>query len=385
VNKVTQVEIEEALCLHNFFEVSADFLFHSRPTANGSFVFTTVNPAGAAYAGREAAAFSGATPEHALGVQAGGILTAALRRACEAGRPMQEELKLSLATGTYIFATTFVPNYASTGIVSSMFCHAHDITERRRLETALRQAQKMEVLGKLAGGIAHDFNNLLSTMLACLNLLARRNQGDDSKEIVAECRRTVQRGAALTSRLLAFSRQQPIALDNINLNTVLQDMHEMLVHTLNSTIKITQTLAPDLRPVLVDSNQIELAVLNLAINARDAMPQGGCLGIETANVTLRAAEDGIQAGEYVTVTIWDTGHGMTSAVLAKAADPFFTTKESGQGTGLGLSMVRDLVQQLQGGMKITSEPGQGTCITLFIPATLEVGAYQTADCVESTT
>jgi PAS domain S-box-containing protein len=248
---------------------------------------------------------------------------------------------------------------------------AEAVEARLKSEEALRQAQKMEAVGQLTGGIAHDFNNMLSVILASLNLLEKRlAKGEDVTPFVAAARDGVDRAANLIKRLLAFSRRQNLAPEPLNANEMVRNMSELLRRTLGEIVQLETVLAGGLWHVLADANILENAVLNLAINARDAMPAGGRLTIETANCHLDdayAAEHAIDPGQYVMVAVTDTGTGMTPEVMEKAFEPFFTTKGVGKGTGLGLSQVFGFVKQSNGHIKIYSEVGHGTTIKLYLP------------------
>ncbi|MCH9051087.1 MAG: PAS domain S-box protein [Proteobacteria bacterium] len=267
----------------------------------------------------------------------------------------------------------------------------HDITERKAMEAQLLQAQKMEAVGKLTGGIAHDFNNLLTVILGNLQLLERRVEGDErlSKRIRAASGAAL-RGAELTKRLLAFSRRQVLEPEVADLNKLVAGMDDLLRRTLGETIEINVALEADLWPVRVDLNQLENALLNLAINARDAMLEGGRLTIETANASLddeyTARYPYVTAGRYVMLAVSDTGSGMPPAVIERVFEPFFTTKEVGNGTGLGLSMVYGFVKQSGGHVNIYSEEGHGTTVKLYLPeagpgdaAALEEAAHEGAN------
>ncbi len=249
---------------------------------------------------------------------------------------------------------------------------AEAVRERLTAEDALRQAQKMEAVGQLTGGIAHDFNNMLAVVLSGLSLLQRRlAKGDtDVDKYITAAREAANRAAGLTQRLLAFSRQQSLSPQALNANKMVSEMSELLRRTLGETIHLETVLAGGLWQVHADANQLENAVVNLAVNARDAMPEGGRLTIETANCHLDdayAAEHAIPAGQYVMVAVTDTGCGMPPDVVAKAFDPFFTTKGVGKGTGLGLSQVFGFVKQTGGHVKIYSELGQGTSVKIYLP------------------
>jgi signal transduction histidine kinase/CHASE3 domain sensor protein/DNA-binding NarL/FixJ family response regulator len=247
-----------------------------------------------------------------------------------------------------------------------------DITRRTRAEAMVRQTQKMEAIGHLTGGVAHDFNNLLQVIRTNLDLLAGDVAGNArAEERLANALTGTVRGARLTQQLLAFARRQPLAPVVINLGRLVGDMTDMLRRTLGETVEIETIVGGGLWNTLVDPSQVENAVLNLAINARDAMPKGGKLTIELANSFLdeayAAEHSEVTPGQYVMLAVTDTGTGMTPEVMAHAFEPFYTTKGEGQGTGLGLSMVFGFVKQSDGHAKIYSEPGQGTTVKLYLP------------------
>ncbi len=251
---------------------------------------------------------------------------------------------------------------------------SRDITAQRSVEEQLRQAQKMEAIGQLTGGIAHDFNNLLTGIIGSLALMQKRlGQGrtEALERYAGLALASANRAAALTHRLLAFSRRQPLEAKAVDANALVLAMEELLRRTLGEGVVLRSVGAPGLWPTLCDPHQLENALLNLAINARDAMPDGGRLTIETANAALdeahAAREPGVAAGDYVMVSVSDTGSGMPPEVVARAFDPFFTTKPIGQGTGLGLSMIYGFVKQSDGHIAIQSEPGRGTTVRLFLP------------------
>ncbi len=248
-----------------------------------------------------------------------------------------------------------------------------EVLERERTEDALRQSQKMEAVGQLTGGIAHDFNNLLAGISGSLELLQTRvaqgRLGDLDRYLVA-AQGAAKRAAALTHRLLAFSRRQTLDPKPVNVNRLVYDMEELVRRTVGPAVRVEVVAADGLWTTLVDPNQLENALLNLCINARDAMPDGGQLTIETGNKWLdeRAArERELSPGQYVSLCVSDTGAGMAPEVIARAFDPFFTTKPIGMGTGLGLSMVYGFTRQSGGQARITSEPGQGALVCLYLP------------------
>ncbi len=248
-----------------------------------------------------------------------------------------------------------------------------DISEHRRTEQQLRQSQKMEALGQLTGGVAHDFNNLLAVIMGSAELLEKRVDGEDRKvqKLLKSIMHSSTRGAELTQRLLSFSRQLPMHPDEVDLHELLTGMKDMVTRTLGERYDVRFSSNPDTWRVVVDASQLENAILNLAINAGHAMPKGGQLYIESHNATIdeqtAIRRDEVTPGEYAVVTISDTGTGMTPEVLAKAIDPFFTTKEVGEGSGLGLSMVYGFAKQLGGDMTIYSELGHGTTVRIYLP------------------
>jgi signal transduction histidine kinase/CheY-like chemotaxis protein len=247
------------------------------------------------------------------------------------------------------------------------------IEERERVETTLRQMQRLEAVGQLTSGVAHDFNNLLTVVLGNIGFLekglaAAQIDGKLSQRL-GYMRTAAERGAKLTDQLLSFSRRQRLEPKALDLNETVAGMRDLLQSTMGGSIRIDTKLTPGLWPALVDPTQIELAVLNLAINARDAMQIGGSFTVKTANVTLGAPffPEEPPAGEYVEICVADSGTGMSDEVRAKAFEPFFTTKEIGKGSGLGLSQVLGFAKQSGGGVRIESRPGQGTSIHIYVP------------------
>ena len=247
-----------------------------------------------------------------------------------------------------------------------------DITERKHLEGQFLQAQKMEAIGRLAGGIAHDFNNLLTVIIGYCDLL-RKQLGDRNPicREINEIKKAAERAAMLTAHLLAFSRRQVLQLEVIDLNTVVSDMEQLLCRLIGEDIRLTTTLDPELDLIKTDRGQLTQIIMNFAVNARDAMPEGGALTLETRNLYLgdeyTRNHTEVQSGPYVLLRISDTGCGMAAETQPQVFEPFFTTKEQGRGTGLGLSTVYGIVKQHKGHISVDSAPGRGSTFKIYMP------------------
>jgi signal transduction histidine kinase len=246
---------------------------------------------------------------------------------------------------------------------------ANQIAERERVEGVLRQAQRLEAVGQLTSGVAHDFNNLLTVVLGNVHQMQRRPDDALNPRRLQMVAQAAERGAHLTAQMLAFSRRQRLEPRAVDLNDTVLGMRDLLQSTMGGSIRIETSLHQGLWPAMIDPTQIELVILNLAINARDAMEVGGSVTIQTANVTLEAPSrpEDPAAGDYVMVAVNDTGSGMTAEVQAKVFEPFFTTKEVGKGSGLGLSQVFGLAKQSGGGVRIDSAPGEGASVKVYLP------------------
>ncbi len=248
----------------------------------------------------------------------------------------------------------------------------YDLTDKKQAEETILHHQKLDAIGQLSGGIAHDFNNILSVIGGNLEMLEGYDLSPAAKRAVVRAQDAAVRAARITQRLLAFARRQPLSRQSVDLNPTLADMADMLRRSLGETIDVSMLLGDDIGAIETDIDQFETAILNLALNARDAMPNGGRLSIETENVVFEeglGSKKEVPAGVYVRVSVSDNGIGMTPEVRERAIEPFFTTKDVGQGTGLGLSMVYGLLKQLGGHARIYSEVGRGTRVSLFFPRT----------------
>jgi PAS domain S-box-containing protein len=311
--------------------------------------------------------------DRAAGVPAAGLRTAALE-----GRLETEGWRLR-KDGTRFWANVIIDAIRTDGHLVGYAKITRDITERRAAEGRLRQAQKMEAVGQFTGGAAHDFNNLLMAILGSLEILRKRLPNDP--RLLALLDNAVQgakRGSSLTQRMLAFARRQELKHEAVDLALLVNNMLELLERSLGPTINIETRFPPQVVRVRTDANQLETALLNLAINSRDAMPDGGTITISVAEHSIAGAHSsGLGPGPYACLSVSDTGHGMDEATLARASEPFFTTKGIGKGTGLGLSMVDGLIGQSGGKLIVQSALRRGTTIELWFPITTETdGAEQ---------
>ena len=292
-----------------------------------------------------------------------------LRQVFDTQKPLYVEGRTLYLDREVWLGTWLAPVPDAAGGVRAVLGVSRDITERRRLEVELSNVQKLEAIGRLAGGIAHDFNNHLTAILGYVEMM-QEHVGDDTPVArdLREVQHAGQRAAALVQRLLAFGRRQVLQRRSLDLNTLIEGLQPMLERLIDEVVQIDMALASDLRPVTGDVGELEQVIMNLALNARDAMPAGGTLTIETSNVTARELRPPTMAsGAYVLMTIRDTGVGMDSRVKAHVFEPFFTTKPEGQGTGLGLSTVYGIVKQLDGFIWVESEIGQGSTFQVYLP------------------
>ena len=288
------------------------------------------------------------------------------------GRSVTAEVRFQHADGNVRIMEGIAVNRLDDPSVGAIVVNARDVTERRRLEDQLRQAQKMEAVGQLAGGVAHDFNNLLTAILGYSNLILDDVPDDHPmRRDLEEIRSAGERASSLTRQLLAFSRRQMLQPQIVDINALIRQLEKLLRGLVSAQIEVVPRLAPDLAPVKVDPGTIEQVLVNLCVNAKDAMPHGGNLTIETANVNLSAAEiktfGPMPPGRYVTLAIGDTGEGMDDATSARIFEPFFTTREQGRGSGLGLATVYGMVKQSGGYIWVQSEPARGSTFTIYLP------------------
>jgi PAS domain S-box-containing protein len=279
------------------------------------------------------------------------------------------ELQGLKSDGT-IFPMYLSVGQARTGDEGIFVGIIYDLTEKKRAEETILHHQKLDAIGQLSGGIAHDFNNILSVIGGNLEMIAAGDLHPAGRRAVARAQEAAARAARITQRLLAFARKQPLNQQVIDVDKALSDMAEMLQRAIGETVQVEMHLAPGIGQVSTDIDQFETAILNLAVNARDAMPSGGRLVIEAERVTIDNEAHGDEEtppGDYIRVSISDTGIGMTPEVRARAIEPFFTTKDVGSGTGLGLSMVYGFMKQIGGHARLYSEAGHGTRVSLFFP------------------
>lgn len=370
--------------LQAFFDNSPDWLTLVRASPDGRFTFVDVNPTTEVAYGRPRAQIVEHPVEEVLGADQAQVPLHYFRECVRTGTTQRYQAHRTLAGRTTTIDVMFVPvpphdDSPDRYIITT----ARDLTEHEQLEAQLRQAQKMEAIGKLTGGVAHDFNNLLAVITGNAELARRRPESQTPRRM-DNILRASERGVALTRQLLSFSRRQSTNPQIIDLRTEVPRVAEMLRVSLRAGVRLAVTVGDDVWPIEADLAEFEIALLNLAANARDAMPQGGIFAIDVRNAN-PPGRSATPEAEHVTITVDDTGTGIPPEVLGKVFDPFFTTKQPGEGTGLGLSQVYGFARQSGGEASIDSAPGRGTTVTLRLPRARRSVAPADAEAVSPTT
>jgi PAS domain S-box-containing protein len=353
-----------------WFDHAEDAMFVVQVHQDGGFTYEALNAAITRIFGVAPTVVAGRRPEQIFPATYAGTVIERYREAAR-GEPIHYEGTYHIAGVDRLIDTWIVPlRNAATGRVERLVGASRDLTERRALEARLAQAQKLQALGGLAGGIAHDFNNILQAVAGAAMLMEQRP--DDAAKILRLSRSVqaaTERGTSITRRLLAFARSDALRVEAIQTEDVLSGIADVLKYTLGSAISIVTEFAPDLPSLLADRGQLETALVNLGTNARDAMPQGGYLTLAACAEAVPAYPPhraGLAAGAYVRIDVTDSGAGMDASIIARAVEPFFTTKPQGQGTGLGLAQVKGFAEQSGGQMSIASRPGRGTTVSLWL-------------------
>ncbi|VWX57654.1 PAS/PAC sensor hybrid histidine kinase [Burkholderiales bacterium 8X] len=318
------------------------------------------------------------TPWFAATPAAAEALQDAVRMAA-GGQSFRRELVIKLPAGERFFDLALRPVQGPGGEVVAIVPEAIDITERRKAEEQLRQAQKIEAIGQLSGGVAHDFNNLLMVISGGLELISRVQDPVRQAKVVASMRQAVQRGAGLSKQLLAFSRRQSLAPRPVDLQHHIRGMQELLDRSLRGDVNVRTEFAADLWPVEVDPGELELVVVNLAVNSRDAMPQGGTIVIRAENLPGLCEDQDDVEGDFVRLSVCDSGTGMSKEILDRVFEPFFTTKPVGQGSGLGLAQAHGFARATGGTIRIDSAVGQGTTVSLLLPRTTKLPVQEASE------
>ena len=360
-----------------------DMVLLKEPSGEG-FRYLLINAAGEKLLGRSRDRIVGRTETDLFPAEESAQIVEANRRVAASGEPqVLTDRTLTTASGTRTVETRMVPIANGSGETALILAIVRDVSEAKRREEQVRQLQRMDAIGRLTGGVAHDFNNLLAIIHGNSELVRDRLEaGTDLAEMTDDVIGAAARGAELVKRLLAFARMQHLEPASVDLGERIPNVIGLLQRALGENVQLQVRMAEELWPAIIDPTQVDDALLNLAINSRDAMPDGGTLTIETQNVHLdedyAAHHVEVAPGDYVMLAVSDTGTGMEPEVLARAFDPFFTTKEEGQGTGLGLSQVFGWVKQSGGHIKIYSEVGHGTTIKLYLPRAVAEGAVAPA-------
>ncbi|HST91673.1 MAG TPA: PAS domain-containing protein, partial [Brevundimonas sp.] len=356
-----------------YFESSPEALFVVGVERDGGFVVEQVNPAHEAALGMKLDDIRGRRLSDILPADLFKPIAETYGHVIATGVVHQYREQFDLGGEASHWDTSLVPMTDETGRVSRIIGSSRNVTRQVQAEEALRQSQKMDAMGHLTGGVAHDFNNLLTPIVGALDLLQRKRLGGEREQrLVAGAAQSADRAKVLVQRLLAFARRQPLQSVAVDIPAVIRGMADLVASTAGPQIRVVVDVPSDLPPAKADPNQLEMALLNLAVNARDAMPDGGTLRISAAAlIASDTLVEGLRQGSYIRISVADTGVGMDAATVARAIEPFFSTKGIGKGTGLGLSMVHGLASQLNGALVINSRPGLGTHIELWLPQTDE--------------
>jgi PAS domain S-box-containing protein len=355
------------------FQQSPTGLLLSKVRPDGSFEFEEINPALSRFLGIVPEKIVGRTPLEAFPGGLGQTIQDAYARCVVQREPVEYEAAGEGPEGPFVRRVIVIPVLDHIRRVKKLLGTSMDITDTRRLEEQVRQMQKIEAIGQLTGGVAHDFNNLLMAVIGNLDLLRKRLPDDArAQRYLDGALQGAQRGAALTQRLLAFARRQDLQARAVDVGNLVDGIKDLLERSLGPRVAIRYDLPAGLSPAQVDPNQLELALLNLAVNARDAMPMGGELKVELDEIENgKVALETLQPGRYLRLRVSDTGSGMDEATLKRAVEPFFSTKGVGKGTGLGLSMVYGLAAQSGGTLRLLSTHGQGTTAEIWLPVARE--------------
>jgi PAS domain S-box-containing protein len=343
---------------------------------NGRIVCEDANPAWARHSGYSREFVVGRSLDEIFPAEQAEFAITQYRRAIDTGKPVEYEYSTRFPVGDVSRRSFLVPLFGPGGRVEHVLLASVDLTEMRRVEAQFRQAQKMEAIGQLTGGVAHDFNNLLTAVVGNLELLQRRLTDQRALSHVEAAMRAASRGGQLTQQLLAYARRQNLVLRPVDVNAVIAGMGDLLQRSLCGLVQVETDLASELWPATSDATQLELVILNLAINSRDAMPTGGRLRIATRNVHDGEVDHrgSLDPGDYVRIAVVDSGIGMPPNVVERAFEPFFTTKEIGKGSGLGLAQIYGVATQFGGTARLASEPGAGTTVEVFLPRSVNVQA-----------
>jgi len=369
-----QQHMEALARLDALFKHSVDSMVIASVLPSGRFIYEALNPVWEQLTGVAAEEAIGRSPRECLPSHLAAAILTAWETCCRECRAVPFVFAVQKHTELREWEGSVAPVTDATGVVQRLISVSRDVTERNRLEASLRQSQRMEAVGQLTAGVAHDFNNLLQAIIGALELAQDRPELDTQRRnFITVAESAASRASTLVHRLLAFSRKQPLKFDSINPTQIFSDISALLVSALGAHVKVVTKADDNIWPVHADVGQLENCLVNLAVNARDAMPAGGTITIRAFNATQVAVQNlGLPTGHYVCFTVQDEGIGMTADVMARALEPFFTTKELGKGTGLGLSMVHGFARQSGGELRIESTLGLGTTVSLWLPRAYEV-------------